>query len=288
MMNFKLLKSGFVVVLGMVVASLVHAATPLKLQDTGNKHNLSVGATWNTIRAVDNTDPRRTQICIFCHTPHNAEGYQDQNWAPLWNHENTAVTTFQMASTANVSPGNRLWMTNTQPTGISKKCLSCHDGTVAIGAVLSGGTIQVQGAKGGSGDTLTGSRSAGGGLGPDGYGQMDAGYIGTDLRGGHVISFNYDQFQQNVDLSEINYRSYNNILGLDSKNKLMFDRNRNMQCHTCHDPHTDWCDDNPAYTVGQDPLWRKQCDGTTTHNDNVCNVCHINPKPGPGFQNYSF
>lgn len=268
MMNFKFIKSGFVVVLWMaIIAFSTRAIAVMSLNDTNHKHNLSSNTAG--VKAVDNTDPRRTQICIFCHTPHNAENAQASEWAPLWNHQNTEVTTFQMASTANVSPGKRSWMTNTQPTGISKKCLSCHDGTVAIGAVLNGGTIAVTGTSG-SGDILQSG---------------DYGFIGTDLRGGHVISFNYDQFQQNVDPPETNYRSYNNILGLDSKNKLMFDRNRNMQCHTCHDPHTDWCDDNIVpNAVGQDPLWRKACD-STYGSGSVCRVCHKNMVT---FQNYSF
>ena len=63
-----------------------------------------------------------TEICVFCHTPHNAQAIVN---APLWNHEN---------STANYTPYSSTTLTATvgQPTSISKLCLSCHDATVAI------------------------------------------------------------------------------------------------------------------------------------------------------------
>ncbi len=57
-----------------------------------------------------------TQICIFCHAPHNNAG-----GTPLWNHAPTAATfTLYSSSTLN--------STQAQPAGVSKLCLSCHDG----------------------------------------------------------------------------------------------------------------------------------------------------------------
>jgi predicted CXXCH cytochrome family protein len=63
-----------------------------------------------------------TEICIFCHTPHNAKTPQ---LAPLWNHQSTAAT-----YTVYSSP--TMHQTPVQPRDGSKVCLSCHDGTVAI------------------------------------------------------------------------------------------------------------------------------------------------------------
>lgn len=255
----RFIRSGLIAVLGIAVVALSTQAVAT-IKDT--RHNLSNWGKYTVKATTEN------QVCIFCHAPHNADSVD----APLWNHKNTEVTTFQMASTANVSPGNRSWMPNNQPTGISKKCLSCHDGTVAIGMLGNGNEIIVTGASGSVGgnpnNALAGTRTQSGKLTSGDYG-----YIGTDLRGGHVISFNYDQFQQNVDPPQTNYKSWGTIMTDDPKNIAMFDRNRNMQCHTCHDPHNDWCDDN-AKTVGRDPLWRKSCDSTT--NDVVCKVCHKN------------
>lgn len=64
------------------------------------------------------------EICIACHTPHNADTSVTD--APLWNHEITAAT-FTMYSSSTLDATG-----DAQPTGSSKLCLSCHDGTVAI------------------------------------------------------------------------------------------------------------------------------------------------------------
>lgn len=83
---------------------------------TGSKHDFKA-ALWNT----------GGQICITCHTPHNAIA---ATGAPLWNHTLTAATftlyTNLISSTFNA--------TTTQPGGTSKLCLSCHDGTVDLDA----------------------------------------------------------------------------------------------------------------------------------------------------------
>lgn len=83
------------------------------------KHNLSVSGT-GTIKAAS-----EQQICIFCHTPHNATPIQ-----PLWNRASSGSVYIPYSSTTvNASPG--------QPTGASMLCLSCHDGTIALGNVIS-------------------------------------------------------------------------------------------------------------------------------------------------------
>ena len=62
------------------------------------------------------------KMCEVCHTPHNADTTLD---APLWDHENTAATFDVYTShTISTTPG--------QPGDVSKLCLSCHDGTVAV------------------------------------------------------------------------------------------------------------------------------------------------------------
>ncbi len=58
------------------------------------------------------------QICLPCHTPHNALLAGNEN--VLWNHEETGEN-FTMYSDA-----------AGQPEGRSKMCLSCHDGVTAI------------------------------------------------------------------------------------------------------------------------------------------------------------
>jgi len=63
-------------------------------------------------------------ICLPCHTPHRANLAVTD--APLWNHALTTQTYVLYSSPT-------LNATVTQPGGNSKLCLSCHDGSVAIG-----------------------------------------------------------------------------------------------------------------------------------------------------------
>jgi predicted CXXCH cytochrome family protein len=98
-----------------------------------------------------------TQLCVFCHAPHNAQTIPT---APLWNHQSTnaTYTLYSGPGTMNATMG--------QPGAVSKLCLSCHDGTVAIGNF---GTITT--------DThyVTGKS-----------------LIGTNLSNDHPIGFTYD------------------------------------------------------------------------------------------------
>jgi len=64
--------------------------------------------------------------CSFCHTPHGA-----LPGTPLWSHKlSTAVYKIYESSSLKAKVG--------QPTGSSKLCLSCHDGTVALTETLTG------------------------------------------------------------------------------------------------------------------------------------------------------
>ncbi len=84
------------------------------------------------------------QICLPCHTPHNALLAGDDN--VLWNHAETGETFVMYKSTAG------------QPEGPSKMCLSCHDGVTAI---------DNYGGNGGTGIVITGSAAFGSDLSND-------------------------------------------------------------------------------------------------------------------------
>jgi hypothetical protein len=261
-MNIRFLKTGLVLVSGLAVIALsTHAIATIK--DT--RHNLSSWSPY-AIKADPNADdPRKTQICIFCHAPHNADSTQ----APLWNHQDTGDG-FSIASTMYVRPSNTSNIPmDTQPSRTSKKCLSCHDGTVAIGALANGSEIKVIGASGTVGsnpnNALSGTRDANGE-----YVSGDKGWIGKNLSKGHVISFKYDNnvvtYLNGTPKYSPNPNSFVN--GTDPS---MLDKMGYMQCHTCHDPHNDWCNDT-GKRVGNDPLWRKACDAEG--NGSVCAKCH--------------
>jgi hypothetical protein len=68
-------------------------------------------------------------LCTFCHTPHRA-----QQTKLLWNHTLSA-NTFSWSDTTSTTNGTPLPTFDASWQGVSKNCLSCHDGTVAIGDV---------------------------------------------------------------------------------------------------------------------------------------------------------
>ena len=91
---------------------------------SGSAHDFSA-AGWNS----------SGEICVTCHTPHNSDTTVSD--APLWNHEVTVQTYAMYASPtfdATADP---------QPTGTTKLCLSCHDGSVALDSFgnANGGTF---------------------------------------------------------------------------------------------------------------------------------------------------
>ena len=101
----------------------VELATDLDVSNSN--HNLSrTDAEGITTVAPGGTN----EVCVFCHTPHFSNA--DIVDAPLWNRMSSgAVYTPYSSSTMDTTPG--------QPTGNSVACLSCHDGTVALDALVN-------------------------------------------------------------------------------------------------------------------------------------------------------
>ncbi len=159
------------------------------------KHNLSITGP-GPIKST-----AEEQICIFCHTPHNAR----RDIPYLWNRSDTTVNYIPYQSST-------LYATVGQPTGASKLCLSCHDGTIALGAILSEpqeipftGGIRFM---------------------PEGPTKL-----GTDLSDDHPVSFVY-----NTSIAISNGELIDPSL-LPSDVRL--DGNGQLQCTACHDPHDD-------------------------------------------------
>jgi predicted CXXCH cytochrome family protein len=154
-------------------------------------HNLSASGP-GRIRAQT-----ESQICIFCHAPHNTAGVR-----PLWNRD-LPISSYQIyrSTTLDAKPG--------QPTGPSKLCLSCHDGTIALGNVLSR-SEQI--------------RMTGGDHIPAGLTNL-----GTDLSDDHPISFHYTAGVAASDLQLVSPNALPSEIRLDSTGQL--------QCTSCHDAH---------------------------------------------------
>ena len=158
-----------------------------------SKHNLSSSGPGN-IKASG-----ESEICIFCHTPHNASPS-----APLWNRRNPGGNyTPYSSSTATANPGN--------PTGASILCLSCHDGTIALGELNS---------------RTSNINVAGGPTMPTGPSNLT-----KDLSNDHPVSFSYSSSQSSKPTELVSPSTLNSEVKLDNSGQL--------QCTSCHNAHDD-------------------------------------------------
>lgn len=182
----------------------------------GTKHNLSVTGPGPVKSTTEE------QICVFCHTPHNAR----RDVPYLWNREDSAANyaTYD-SSTMLAAPG--------QPSGASKLCLSCHDGTIALGALWNrSGEVPFEG----------------------GVRFIPAGpsRLGTDLADDHPVSVSYVAGSQGLHSSESN-SSGRKIFAIAEPDfqaaklhppstlpeEIDIDPSGRIQCTSCHDPHDD-------------------------------------------------
>ncbi len=177
----------------MAVLTMMVAQSAFSQTIVGSKHDFSTQV-WNT--SVGG------QICIVCHTPHNAITMPE---APLWNHQNTS-TVFTLYSSAISSTMNA---TTAQPAGNSKLCLSCHDGTVALENF---------------GATTTGTHFIAG-----------AYNLGSALSNDHPISFTYDAALATLDGGLKNPATATGVgTGTIAATMLFAGK---MECASCHDVH---------------------------------------------------
>lgn len=163
---------------------------PASAEISTTKHNLSASGP-GTRKATG-----EAEICVFCHAPHNT--YPS---GQLWNRRVGTSYTPYTSSTRKSLAG--------QPNGASLLCLSCHDGTIALGEVRNRGTAISM-----AGGAMTGNP-----------------LLGTDLSNDHPVSFVYDAAL----VSARGELASPTTLARPSKVRL--DASNRMQCTACHDPH---------------------------------------------------
>ncbi len=210
------------VIFGLIAVLLLLAPGPSRAGIGSTKHNFGAFSP----AQVKTTET--TQICVFCHTPHHAKPQ-----TALWNKEIPGDNYDVYKSTTIVADIG-------QPTGSSKLCLSCHDGTMAIGSMLNlpgrgmAGTLTVTG-PGISEGKITSASTA---------------YIGTDLSDDHPISFDYSlAYPSNTEIKDS--ATFPPEIKLSAGNQL--------QCTACHDAHGS---DFPKFMVA------------SLENGTLCLACH--------------
>jgi len=157
------------------------------------------------------------RVCVFCHTPHNSVNVS--SLAPLWNRalppEGLLPYTMYGSDVFNQNVSPRPLV----PTGASRVCLSCHDGTLALNS-YGGRVLKGSGALSGSSSPITM---------PSDMTPSKNSNLTTDLSDDHPVSFAYtDTLAAATQL----------VAPGALPPAIKLDKNSNLQCTACHDPHS--------------------------------------------------
>ncbi len=178
---------------GVLLIALCAATAPADDESVVNSpHDLSAMGP-GPVHALE-----ETRVCVFCHTPHNASPE-----APLWNRFNptTHYRIYESRTTdARID----------QPGSASKRCLSCHDGSIALGLTLSRPAT----------DPIRMTHP----FMPSGPANLT-----NDLSDDHPIGLRYDRPLSNRDRQIRQPELIDSRIELGPRNEL--------ECTACHDPH---------------------------------------------------
>lgn len=243
------------------VAGLISAATAaFGATIVNSKHDLSSGSTIGG-QSGSYTRGTSTQICIYCHAPHNANLS-----LPLWNRSNPAGTGFTLYS--GVGMANVSFKTGFTADSTSLFCMSCHDGVTSIAAVYNAGVID------GTGTAAQHTANANAftvGQSTSSAGAIAAGVSGnltTNLSKTHPINFPVstadaqNDLWPGTDVLQPNKMGNSNQFPLfksSNANAARATANRSLECGSCHAVH------DSAYK----PFLR-----TTMNKSALCLGCH--------------
>jgi len=192
--------------LGLVIAAIPASAATV----VNTKHDMS---SWYSTT---------TEVCVFCHTPHQATEANKQD--PLWNHSLSQNANYGVyaSDTLNAVPANFGGGGASPGTlNVSQLCMSCHDGTVAVGSVMNAPPGGV------------GSATAAGNV--DSAGKITGNpKLGTDLTNDHPVNFDYNATLVTADGGGLNTPASSAWVDAGKKVPLF---NASLQCASCHDPH---------------------------------------------------
>lgn len=178
--------------LALWLAALAAAGARSDDSVVNSKHDLSVFGP-GPIRAIE-----ESRVCIFCHAPHNTSPA-----APLWNRYNPTTH-------------YRIYRSDTtearidQPGPASKLCLSCHDGSIALGLTLDRDPA----------DPIPMTHT----FMPTGPSNLT-----SDLSDDHPVGLRYDRALSNRDHQLRAPELVDHRIHLGQRGEL--------ECTACHDPH---------------------------------------------------
>ncbi len=240
------------------------------------KHNLSSGG----LNAASNTSGTR-EICVFCHTPHGGNAAAA---VPLWNRnlDHTGFETYDQLGTTTLDAA-------IEPIGsVSVACLSCHDGTQAMDALINepGSLTHTPGFRNGRwsgqasvsegrigrpavitnlGKDLTNDHPIGVQFAGGGYALSNAGGPGADKdfqeASSEIVGTSrvwwVDTPEGSSAFERTDLKLYTRV---GSRGSYAGEAQPYVECASCHDPHVD---ENPTF-LRVDPVGSALC--LTCHN----------------------
>lgn len=177
----------------LLVAATILVVAPAYGQVAGTAHDLSAAE-------------GNSEVCIFCHTPHNA--VPD---VPLWNHTLSTQTYTAYDSPTMDATDNADWTGG--DGNVSALCMSCHDGTIGLGSLVNEGP----------GGTPTNSATL----------MTGTALLGTDLTNDHPVAFTYNGALQTADGELVDPTTLTGAV------RLFGAGADQVECASCHDPHDD-------------------------------------------------
>jgi predicted CXXCH cytochrome family protein len=181
--------------------------------DVLGMHDLSSSGQITTSPApVSTTSKGMLSACQFCHAPHSGLG----NSTPLWS---------QQLSTSSYTLRSDTTNAELQPTlgSASSLCLSCHDGTVALGQTTPYGNVNP------NKDTFN-----------DPYD-----IVGSDLANVHPFNLTLPLKQTSPTPTLLD----SVVAGTGTGNPAVKLIDKNVQCTSCHDPHYQSIDKTSNFLV---------------------------------------
>ena len=224
------------------VTAQVQAANDFDVRYT--VHNLSYNKNpaigiLKTERNYSAYDSGNNQVCIFCHTPHNASPA-----IPLWNkvYASSLAGGYQLY-TSSSTLSTTAKKAQILPNSESMLCLSCHDGKTAINVLhnsrgkrdtASNGDyiVDMDGTKALKTLDMSGTvndMNIGAVRGSDGIAVAGG---GTNLTDDHPVGFSYDNAQLESP-NDLQARSFAKAQGI----RFFGPQHDRLECSSCHNPH---------------------------------------------------
>lgn len=245
------------------------AQTPTAGRIFNSPHDLSSGLA---------TNADKNEVCVYCHTPHSGDNTAP---VPLWNKALPAGTSFTTYDSLNSATIDGDFLT---VGSVSVACLSCHDGTQAVDAVIN---------TPGTGGNIAPATSPLFGLASPGPLTSFAN-LTSDLSDDHPISIQYAGFNPGTGQIDPDFITPSTAVinattvwwvetgantTREKTDMILYTRDNAgtpepfVECGSCHDPHAGAAADVTAgdNAIGSDISFMR----ISNENSAVCLACHI-------------